>query len=174
MPDLKHVDFLVRLGANRKSHSGRSLLDHLQGTERLLMAWDREPDVCVAGLFHSIYGTNTFHFRSLSLNERAHLIELIGPCAEQLVHLFCTSSRPRALVAAVHTGVLENRFDDTERPVSAATLQKLIEIECANLIEQGGGRKTLASIADLRNAGRLKLDPRIMQSIHEACDGCIT
>jgi len=174
MPDPKHLDFLAHLGAGRKCHSGRSLLDHLEGTARLLMAWGSEPDVCVAGLFHSVYGTNAFHFRSLSLDDRARLIGLIGLCAEQLVYLFCTSLRPRALVAAADTGVLASRFDGTTRPVSAATLQQLLEIECANLIEQGGGRKTLASIADLHGEGRLSMDPRALQAIRKARDRCLT
>ena len=52
----RHMTLLEELGAHTNSHSRRTLLDHLLGTHDLLVEWENEPDVCVAGLFHSIYG----------------------------------------------------------------------------------------------------------------------
>jgi hypothetical protein len=157
MIDPRHVDFLVRLGADRKSHSGRTLLEHLKGTAALLEGWGCAPEVCVAGLFHSIYGTNAFRFRTLPLDARAPLVQLIGPAAERLAHLFCTCDRPAAIVAAASSGCLPDRLDGAARPVDAGTVRQLLEIECANLIEQGGGRKTLRSIVELHSLGRIVL-----------------
>ena len=58
--------FLISLDANKTRHSGRTLFDHLKGVHDLLRDWDNEHHVCMAGLFHSIYGTNTFKHQSLN------------------------------------------------------------------------------------------------------------
>jgi hypothetical protein len=95
-------------------HSGRAFFDHLKGTHDLLRDWGNPEYVCVAGLFHSIYGTQYFKHRCLPLNRRNELASLIGADAERLVYEFCTQDR------------------------NCLTDPQLLEIEAANLIEQGG------------------------------------
>ena len=73
MKDL-YRDFLISLDANKTRHSGRTLFDHLKGVHDLLRDWDNEYHVCIAGLFHSIYGTNTFKHQSMS--DRGELIKI--------------------------------------------------------------------------------------------------
>ena len=55
------LDSLLKLinswGAKEVAHSGRTLLDHLFGVHNLLAEWGAAPKLCLAGLFHSIYGT---------------------------------------------------------------------------------------------------------------------
>ena len=53
-------DRLEQLGTHAIGHSERTLLDHLSGTCRLLESWSCPHTVCVAGLFHSVYGTSSF------------------------------------------------------------------------------------------------------------------
>ena len=84
--DDQHREFLFSLDAHKTQHSGRTLFEHLKGVHDLLRDWDNEEVVCLAGLFHSIYGTNTFKHQSLQ--ERERLTEMIGEHAELLVHLF--------------------------------------------------------------------------------------
>lgn len=86
------------LGAEDVGHSGgRTLFTHLRGTYDLLDQWGAAEHVKVAGLFHSIYGTNTFRHQCLqpTAKNRELVAKLIGPKAEHLVYLFCTSNRPR-------------------------------------------------------------------------------
>jgi (p)ppGpp synthase/HD superfamily hydrolase len=135
-------EFLISLDANKTRHSGRTLFDHLKGVHDLLRDWDNEHYVCMAGLFHSIYGTNTFKHQSL--NDRGKLIEMIGLKAENLVHLFSTADRP----------LFESIEDKKVR-------SDLLEIEAANLLEQGGNVNTLRKLArrrELSNGARAALN----------------
>lgn len=131
-----HQKFLIdHLATNRTRHSGRTLYDHLKGTYDLLNAWGNPPGVCLGGLFHSIYGTNRFHFQSLQPWERPRLRELIGERAERLAWIFCTVNRPSVWFS-------EPDFDD----LKDGDLADLIEIEAANLIEQGSRSRWLRHI----------------------------
>jgi (p)ppGpp synthase/HD superfamily hydrolase len=82
------VEYLVQLGADRTRHSDCTLLDHLAGLHRDLTAWQCSEDVCMAGLFHSIYGTQSFHHKSISLERRDEVRRVIGARAERLVYLY--------------------------------------------------------------------------------------
>jgi hypothetical protein len=123
--------FLISLDANKVRHSGRTLFDHLKGVHDLLRDWDNEHHVCMAGLFHSIYGTNTFKHQSL--NDRGKLIQMIGLKAELLVHYFSTKDRP----------FFESIEDKKVR-------RDLLEIEAANLLEQNGNANTLRKLSRMR------------------------
>ena len=124
-------EFLIKLDANKTRHSGRTLFQHLKGVHDLLRDWDNPTDVCLAGLFHSIYGTSTFKHQSL--NDRGALVDMIGVPAELLVYHFSTKSRP--MFADVDAGEIR---------------RKLIEIEVANLIEQGGNLGTLRKLSRMK------------------------
>jgi len=122
-----HREFLTSLDANQTPHSGRTLFEHLKGVHDLLRDWGNSEEVCLAGLYHSIYGTNTF--KHVSLKERERLVEKIGDHAEFLVFCFSTKDRPF--------------FDSVDDPVIRG---QLMEIEAANLFEQGGNDKTLGKL----------------------------
>lgn len=137
-----HRAFLQSLNANQTSHSGRTLFEHLKGVHDLLRDWDNPGYVCVAGLFHSIYGTKAFTHQSMS--DRDKLVEMIGARAEELVHLFCVAAdRP----------LFESIKDDGVR-------LDLMEIEAANLLEQGGSKKSLRKLMGqkLSNGARAALN----------------
>ena len=129
-------DFLISLDANKTRHSGRTLYDHLKGVHDLLRDWDNEQHVCLAGLFHSIYGTKTFKHQSMT--DRSKLIEMIGVKAELLVHYFASLDRP-----------FFNSLLDKGRP-GKKIRRDLLEIEAANILEQGGNVNTLRKLARMR------------------------
>lgn len=135
------VEFLERCGAMDRRHSGRSLFEHLMRTEKILASWGCDTDTRLAGLFHSIYGTNAFRNSSLDINDRAVLAELIGQRAENLVYLFHACHRPWALLEALQSQGVVSRHDGQYLAVPLADVIGLIEIECANLLEQGSGAK---------------------------------
>jgi hypothetical protein len=124
----KHRNFLLMLGTRGTAHTGRSLFDHLKGVHDLLRDWDNSEEVCLAGLFHSIYGTQSFKHQSMS--DRGKLAQMIGDYPEFLVHCFSTKDRPL--------------FESVDDPVARA---QLMEIEAANLLEQGGNTGTLRKLA---------------------------
>jgi hypothetical protein len=142
----RHKQFLLgQAHANTVRHSGRTLYTHLCGTHDLLRSWDNDNDVCLAGLFHSIYGTRVFLRRVWSLENRDTIRDLIGPKAEGLVYLFCVLNRPRALIdikrgGAVGEALLRNYRTMEMVRLSGETISSLQEIEAANLLDQGGRR----------------------------------
>lgn len=75
-------------------HTGATSFDtHLVGVQSVLRHWEASDDVCKAGLFHSIYGTEGFQGFKLPLNKRADIRKLIGVNAERLVWIFCMVDR---------------------------------------------------------------------------------
>ena len=87
------TDFLIALGIDKLPHSGKSYLAHLIAVKRDLQSWGCEEDVCLAGMFHSIYGTEMFQGFTLPLERREALRALIGPRAERLAYLNCAMDR---------------------------------------------------------------------------------
>jgi hypothetical protein len=88
------TDFLVALGIDKVSHTSKSYLGHLVGLYRLMEGCGCTEEVCRAGMFHSIYGTQKFQGFKLPLERRAEVRELIGERAERLAYLNCAMFRP--------------------------------------------------------------------------------
>jgi hypothetical protein len=149
----RHKQFLLgQAHANTVRHSGRTLYTHLCGTHDLLRSWDNDNDVCLAGLFHSIYGTRVFLRRVWSIENRDTIRDLIGPKAEGLAYLFCVLNRPRALIDIKRGGAVDEALLRDYRTMemvrlSGETIGSLQEIEAANLLDQGG-RRWLKSLRD--------------------------
>ncbi|MGB8840220.1 MAG: DUF6817 domain-containing protein [Aliidongia sp.] len=143
-----YLDLLRSYHADETPHSGRHLIDHLIATHDLLAQWGNPPDVCRAGLFHSIYGTNIFTLQSASLGDRDRLRAAIGPVAERLAYLFCVIDRPIALLKAalMQDYVLEDRHQNTQITITPDELAQLIEIEVANFLEAPEDVETIRQI----------------------------
>lgn len=91
------IDYLKEIGCGEKQHgeSNRSLLHHLVGTSKLLSERGGSDALCIAGLFHSIYGTAWFEHKMVSLEERVKIRELIGEWPEKIVYEFCILPKDR-------------------------------------------------------------------------------
>lgn len=133
----RYTDLLTELAVDEAAHSGGSLLEHLVGTCRLLEDWGNPPQVCVAGLFHSIYGTQFYRNRSADLGERERIRKAIGEEAEELAYLFCVTDR-RGFFEQLDArpAVLVDWSRKTDVVVSPETLRRLVEIDVANYLEQ--------------------------------------
>jgi hypothetical protein len=130
-------------------HTGRSFFEHLKGTHDLLRDWGNPEPVCLAGLFHSIYGTWHFRHKAFPIEKRSTLAALIGEEAEFLAYVFCVAERPRVFLANAGRAqiLLQDHYINELIPLSQAELNNLLEIEAANLIEQGGASsKTLQQL----------------------------
>lgn len=88
------TDFLVKLGIEQVHHTTKTYLGHLIAVHRLMEARGCTQELCRAGMFHSIYGTQKFQGFKLGLEHRAELRELIGERAERLAYLNCAMYRP--------------------------------------------------------------------------------
>lgn len=137
----EYMDLLIKLGTDKVGHSQGSFYEHLIGTHDLLKSWGNKKSVCLAGLFHSIYGTEDFTDSTLAYERRQELQRIIGKEAEHLVYLFCTTQRRsffNNLSALARGGQLQvlDRQAQQMIPVSKETLVNLLELEVANLIDQ--------------------------------------
>jgi len=87
------TDFLVSLGTEAVAHSNKSYLAHLIGVYRDMKDAGFTEELCRAGMFHSIYGTELFQRFALPLERRGEVCALIGERAERLAYLNCVMDR---------------------------------------------------------------------------------
>lgn len=80
------VDYIVNYGRDLP-HGEYSLEEHLLGCFTLLKMAKAPHHVCLAGLFHSVYGSEDYEVQESP--SRATIIDYIGKEAEELVFLFC-------------------------------------------------------------------------------------
>jgi len=134
-------DFLVELGADEVAHhAGRSLLDHLIATHDLLVAWKRPPAVALAGLCHSVYGTQAFDVACVAPGERDRVRAAIGEHAERLAFLFSALDRERFLAAPDALSVT-SRFDGASTSIDVDERTALCDILIANELDLAIAKK---------------------------------
>jgi len=172
-----HIALLEELGANVTSHSRRTLLAHLQGTHDLLAAWENESHVCVAGLFHSVYGTYAFDKQCADMSMREQIRGVIGSDAEHLVYLFCVTDR-RCFYE--HLGAsrfcLRDIVHDRDLELDHDILAALIEIEVANILEQvpRRSRKKARHVAEWYGDAFSRSRDYISPPAAKAAERCLT
>ncbi len=133
----ERIKLLDRVPVKDIEHFGRALKKHLIGTHDLLDQWQNSKNVCLAGLFHSIYGTKTFSPAALTTESRDDVRLLIGEQAEALVFVFGMSDRKRLLLenrSPPYRWIDHRTGEQTE--ICDDLLNNLVEIEIANFIEQ--------------------------------------
>jgi hypothetical protein len=123
--------------------NGRSLKSHLYGTYRILQSWKARRVVAIAGLFHSVYSTQSYHHTVVPVERRPALATMLGGEAERLIYLFHRC--PLGLLSTVAAAIPEGSVNETiaiTKPnaeaieLSSQTLWDLLRIHAANLIEQ--------------------------------------
>src|SRR5260370_25837111 len=80
------TDFLIGLGVEQVGHTHKSYLAHLIGVYRDMESEGCTEEVCRAGMFHSIYGTEKVQRFALPLAPRPEGRPLIGERAERLAY----------------------------------------------------------------------------------------
>ena len=129
--------YLDGIGLADIQHTHDDLLSHLTGTHDELARLDFPEHVVLAGLFHSVYGTEGFPRQSVPLTQRDDLRALIGAEAERLAYRYCAMSYG-SLQRSVDEGepLLQNRFEDEPMPVSRAEFEELLWIKLTDAVEQ--------------------------------------
>jgi hypothetical protein len=126
----------------RVNHSSSSLFSHLIGTFEILEAWEAEPEICLAGLIHSIYSTQYFTTSIQSVRDRRDIARRVGDRAERLAYLFCkldrTTIRKGIIKPAAERRIMKARthLSDSRVSLAQSTVRALRLIDTANEIEQ--------------------------------------
>jgi Domain of unknown function (DUF6817) len=105
------TDFFIAIGADQIEHTESVYLAHAIGVYNDLRSWGSDEEVCRAGLFHSIYGTEGFQRFTLPLERRDEVRALTSERAERLAYLNCAMDRA-SFDAAVERAAPPYRFRD--------------------------------------------------------------
>jgi hypothetical protein len=133
-------DILERFLTNRgidllAPHTGQNYGNHLRGTYSLLQTKGYDEEMCLAGFFHSIYGTEENQI-AIPVSERESLKQLIGTWAENISWLHCVVSRSSLYKAISDLGPCLNRMDDQVIEISPSDFRALSIIHFYEWIEQ--------------------------------------
>ena len=152
MLEHKYLDLLKEFNTDKNPHTNRTLSDHLIGTYDILEKWNNTKEICLAGLFHSIYGTVVYQISSANLSKRKYIESIIGKRAEELVYLFCVTDRKEYFnIIEKNQKILKDIVHNKEIHISKNDLDALIEIEFANTLEQTVDQNEAKMILDFRN-----------------------
>jgi hypothetical protein len=136
----KHLtDFLVGQGVEQIAHTGKSYLAHLIGVYRLMETQGCTAELCRAGMFHSIYGTEQFQGFKLPPERRAAVRALIGERAEHLAYLNCAMNRASLDHALEREGEpypIRERESGAEVALSRADFDDLCRVHLYDWLEQ--------------------------------------
>jgi len=136
MIDKTYLEALNHFGADTIDHSTRTLSAHLIGTHNLLKSWNAPQGTYLAGLFHSIYGTQYFKNQAVQLHERTKVQKIIGQDAELLVYLFCVTDRREFFTnIGCSSCILHDVRHNTKWSGSPKILDQLLTMEFANWLE---------------------------------------
>jgi hypothetical protein len=139
--DPKHVSQEVKFiheQTRNHQHSGKTFFEHLFNTMLILEEQKLDTDIVLAGLYHSVYGTEFYKYNSPSVS-REKIISIIGERAEGYVYEFCS---------------LTNRFDkilNNTNNYNHDTWYALLNIEGANLFEQNTDDRYRDRLIELSN-----------------------
>ena len=134
----KCLNFLHAHGASGIEHSGEDFLSHLKGTMDLLKNWGAPEHLYLAGLFHSVYGTEVFQDSLIPDGLRPQVKELIGEEAEEIAYLFGIMDRKSflKLLSQQKDFYICSRFDKEKIAIPKELFQKLCNLYIANRLEQ--------------------------------------
>jgi hypothetical protein len=133
------TDFLVDLGIGEIAHTQKNYLAHLLSVHRLMQSAGCDEELCRAGLFHSIYGTEKFQGFKLTLDRRGELAQLIGSRAERLAYWNCLmdrSSLDELLARTDEPLPLRNRETGETMPLTRREFDDLCCVHLFDWLEQ--------------------------------------
>jgi len=165
---------LEEIGAEDVSHPRGSLSDHLKGTYDVLSGWGCSREVTLAGLYHSVYGTDVFRTVTLSPDARDRVVDAIGADAERLAFLYCALER-ESLYDNLRTGgppyAVRDRVDGSPIELDCSDYAGLLTLDLANRLEQmphsRDSREQFLSDKDRYVAAIPLLPPAAVRQLHE-------
>jgi len=165
----RFTDFLIAEGIDQIAHSSKTYLAHLIAVYKFMEARGCNEELCRAGMFHSIYGTERFQGFKLPLERRPEVRDLIGQRAEWLAYLNCAMDRPafdRALEKGAEPFLYVDRITKEEIQLSAKDFDDLCRIHLYDWLEQVPRSKWW----DYRRAAYRRMVDRLGPLAQEAYD----
>jgi hypothetical protein len=138
--DLKRLTTrLAELGVEGVAHTGKTYIGHLVNVYRLMEKQGCTEELCQAGMFHSIYGTQQFQGFKVPLEQRPEIQTLIGDRAERLAYLNCAMDRAsldRSLERGAEPFTITDRLTGDEVRLSRQDFDDLCAVHLYDWLEQ--------------------------------------
>lgn len=115
-------EFLIKIGADKKTHKVGTLKDHLLRVFQILKAVGANDILALAGGLHSVYSTNVYKNQTLSWDDTS-VKDTFGSEVDRIVRLFAKADRPECL-------------ENPDGSLEDLDLFLLRCIECVNLYDQ--------------------------------------
>jgi len=171
------IQFLQVHHSRTPEHSSKEFIAHLCGTRQLLVQWSARPALCVAGLFHSVYGADAFPAGAVPASLRNQVRQLIGVEAEQIAWLFCVMERATLANNVNRTGEfrVKNRHTNEPIPLNATEVSDLSHLFIANVLEvlRGVPAKHRAAVWPMAYASLLPFRPVVLRAAQSAIDALV-
>jgi hypothetical protein len=168
--DFKRMtDFLLDMGVADIPHTHKSYLAHLIAVYRYLDSQGCMLEVCRAGMFHSIYGTELFQGFTLPLERRGEVRALIGERAERIAYLNCAMDRAsfdRALEQNTEPYRITDRITGEEVAVTGDEFNGLCQVHLFDFLEQVPRSERW----DYRRAGYRRIASRLGEEARKEYD----
>jgi hypothetical protein len=168
----EHYRRLLALGADEFPHVAGSLAPHLLRTASLLQQWGNRPALCLAGLYHAVYGTDGIRGSLVALEHRGVIAGIIGSEAESVAYLYGACDRD-AFHPRIGTGAplqFVDRFTLSEYPIQDTALRDFCELTLANELDlvQSSDAFSIKHRGELaRLAGQMR--EFVSANAHDAC-----
>jgi hypothetical protein len=138
--DFKRLtDFFVNLGVEKVAHTKKSYLAHVIAVYKFMESEGCSEELCRAGMFHSVYGTQRFQDFALPLERRPEVRALIGERAERLAYLNCAMDRPtvdRIITQKQGPHCIRDRITGEAVELSTDDFDDLCRIHLYDFLEQ--------------------------------------
>jgi hypothetical protein len=133
----KLENFFIDQGLQNIPHVYCDFLTHLSGVYNILNQWNCSEEIALAGLFHSIYGTDNFNGFALSLYNREEIQRLIGRAAERFVYIYCAVSDQSFQSSVIYgdPSRLLDRFVQKPMVITEQEFEALLYIRLADAID---------------------------------------
>lgn len=163
------TDFLIELGTERIPHTNKNYLAHVIAVHRLMRDQGCTDELCRAGMFHSIYGTELFQGFKLPLERRPEVRTLIGERAERLAYLNCCVDRStldRCLTQDAGPYRIRDRITGEEHELAEEDFNDLCRVHLYDFLEQVARMQRW----NYRRDGYRRMAARLGKSAQEAYD----
>ena len=140
--EMQHLLFETCTTTEQVAFFESYLVGHLVDTACILQRWGCDEELCRAGVFHSIYGTEPLDegaapISHIALDRRANIRAILGQRTEQIVYLFGAMCKEDFLKNTdKQTGyTLLDRFKATEVSLSEDEYRGMLTLTLADWIE---------------------------------------
>ena len=149
----KSIQFLISKNTKNLKHKKSNFFEHLIGTYNLLIFWNQNFDLCLAGLFHNIYG-NKYYDPKLNM-KRSEIKKLIGNKAEKIVWDFVNVERNKIVELKNKELLILSLANDLEQNYNLNIKTKKIltyNIEIKNIVKSNIIKNNFKNLEEIYNS----------------------